>query len=134
MSDTGFPGFPPAAQAFLAGLREHNDRDWFNAHKATYESAVKGPAEALLAYLEPELAALTGGPVSGKIFRIHRDVRFSKDKRPYNAHLHIAFPARGGGSAVAARGFLFGPGAGRGRAGGGRGPLSGAGGGPLPPP
>ena len=109
MTDTGFPGFPPAAQAFLADLRDHNDRDWFSAHKPTYEAAIKAPAEILLAHLEPELAALAGGPVSGKIFRIHRDVRFSKDKRPYNAHLHIAFPAaHGRASDVAACGYFFG--------------------------
>jgi uncharacterized protein (TIGR02453 family) len=108
MTDAGFPGFPPAAQRFLADLRDHNDRDWFNAHKATYEQAIKGPAEALLACLEPELAVLAGGPVAGKIFRIHRDVRFSKDKRPYNAHLHIAFPASHGRSSdVVACGYFF---------------------------
>jgi uncharacterized protein (TIGR02453 family) len=107
MTDTGFSGFPPEAQPFLAGLRDHNDRDWFNAHKADYERAIRAPAETFLACLEPELAALTGGPVTGKIFRIHRDVRFSKDKRPYNAHLHIAFPARGGASGVTACGYFF---------------------------
>ena len=105
---TGFPGFPPAAQRFLADLRDHNDREWFDANKKTYETAIKLPAEALLAHLEPELAALAGGPVSGKIFRIHRDVRFSKDKRPYNAHLHIAFPAAHGRSSdVVACGYFF---------------------------
>jgi len=109
MTDTGFPGFPPAAQTFLADLAANNDRDWFNAHKATYETAIKAPAQVLLAHLEPELAALAGGPVSGKIFRIHRDVRFSKDKRPYNAHLHIAFPAAHGRSSdVVACGYFFG--------------------------
>ncbi len=108
MTDTGFPGFPPAAQRFFADLRANNDRDWFNAHKATYETAIKAPAQAFLAHLEPELAVLAGGPVSGKIFRIHRDVRFSKDKRPYNAHLHIAFPAAHGRSSdVVACGYFF---------------------------
>ena len=104
----GFPGFPPEAQRFLADLRDHNDRDWFAAHRQTYEQAVRGPGEALLASLEPELAALTGRPVGGKIFRVHRDVRFSKDKRPYNAHLHIAFPAAHGRSSdVIACGYFF---------------------------
>jgi uncharacterized protein (TIGR02453 family) len=101
-----FPGFPPEAMRFLGDLRAHNDRDWFAAHKQTYDSAVRAPAEAFLAQLEPRIAALTGRPVTGKIFRIHRDVRFSKDKSPYNTHLHIAFPARGGGDAVAC-GYFF---------------------------
>ncbi|HEX5262763.1 MAG TPA: DUF2461 domain-containing protein [Phenylobacterium sp.] len=108
----GFPGFPPEAMRFLADLRDHNDRDWFTTHRQTYEQAIKGPAEALLACLEPALASLTGAPVTGKIFRIHRDVRFSKDKRPYNAYLHIAFPARSGvgdgASEVTACGYFFG--------------------------
>jgi uncharacterized protein (TIGR02453 family) len=104
--DTAFPGFPPEAMGFLADLRDNNDRDWFTAHRATYERAVKGPGEHLLAALEPALGELTGRHVSGKVFRIHRDVRFSKDKRPYNAHLHIAFPARAG--EATACGYFFG--------------------------
>ena len=104
----GFPGFPPEAMGFLADLRDHNDRDWFTAHRRTYDQAIKGPAEALLACLEPALASLTGASVTGKIFRIHRDVRFSKDKRPYNAHLHIAFAARGGAGGITACGYFFG--------------------------
>ncbi|WP_372786237.1 DUF2461 domain-containing protein [Phenylobacterium sp.] len=107
MADEPFPGFPPAAMRFLADLRDNNDRVWFAAHRKAYDQAIRGPAETFLACLEPALGALTGGPVTGKIFRIHRDVRFSKDKRPYNAHLHIAFPARGGPSAVTACGYFF---------------------------
>ena len=105
MSDASFPGFPPEAMSFLAGLRDNNDRDWFTAHRATYDRAIKGAGEHLLAALEPALSELIGRPVSGKIFRIHRDVRFSKDKRPYNAHLHIAFPARVG--EMTACGYFF---------------------------
>jgi uncharacterized protein (TIGR02453 family) len=104
---SGFPGFPPQAMRFLADLRDNNDRGWFTAHRQTYEQAIRGPAESFLACLEPALASLTGGPVTGKIFRIHRDVRFSKDKRPYNAHLHIAFPARGRAGGVTACGYFF---------------------------
>lgn len=94
--------------AFLADLRDNNDRAWFAAHRQTYEDAIRGPAEHLLACLAPALAELTGRNVAGKIFRIHRDVRFSKDKRPYNAHLHIAFPAKSGGGDATACGFFFG--------------------------
>jgi uncharacterized protein (TIGR02453 family) len=90
MTDASFPGFP-GAQAFLTGLDAHNERDWFNAHKGDYETTIKGPAEAFVACVEPELSKIAGAPVSGRIFRIYRDVRFSKDKRPYNAHLHVAF-------------------------------------------
>jgi uncharacterized protein (TIGR02453 family) len=112
MTDATFPGFP-GAQAFLAGLAAHNDRDWFNARKGDYERALKGPAEAFVGCVEPALSKIAGTPVTGRIFRIHRDVRFSKDKRPYNAHLHIAFGAGGVGrrpmsSEDMPRGWFFG--------------------------
>jgi uncharacterized protein (TIGR02453 family) len=92
----GFAGFPAEAMPFLAALRDHNDRDWFAANRDAYERAVREPGEAFAAAMAPRLSAITGQPMSGKLFRVHRDVRFSKDKRPYNAHLHIAFlPAMG---------------------------------------
>ena len=92
MTDASFPGFA-GAQGFLKGLQAHNERDWFNAHKGDYERTIKGPAEAFVACVEPALSKIAGAPVGGRIFRIYRDVRFSKDKRPYNAHLHVAFGA-----------------------------------------
>ncbi|HEX7946350.1 MAG TPA: DUF2461 domain-containing protein [Phenylobacterium sp.] len=87
--DAPFLGFPDT-QAFLAELKANNERGWFQANKARYERVMKGPAEAFAAELRPRLEALAERPVGAKIFRIHRDVRFSKDKSPYNAHLHIA--------------------------------------------
>lgn len=109
MNAADFPGFPRDAQPFLADLAAHNDRDWFAAHRATYETAIKAPAEAFVAAMVPIFSELAGRPVSGKVFRIHRDVRFSKDKRPYNAHLHIGFAPVGGTSPKAGgSGFYFG--------------------------
>ena len=109
MTDAIFPGFP-GAQDFLAGLAAHNERDWFNAHKGDYERALKGPAEAFVACVEPALSKIAGAPVGGRIFRIYRDVRFAKDKRPYNAHLHVAFGAGPVGSnrEEMPRGWFFG--------------------------
>ncbi len=82
MSDMGFSGFPNEGLTFLAGLALNNDRAWFSAHKADYKDHVEGPAKCLLEALTPILSDLTGQPMGGKIFRIHRDVRFSKDKTP----------------------------------------------------
>lgn len=87
----GFAGFPKEAATFLAELARSNHRDWFQEHKAEYQVAVEGPAKDLLAAITPELSDLVGVPVSGKIFRIHRDVRFSKDKTPYNIHVRLLF-------------------------------------------
>lgn len=81
---------------FLAELRDNNDRDWFARHKDRYEQVLKHPAEAFAAAMADELSAWRGAPHDHRIFRIHRDVRFSKDKTPFNAHLHISFAAGGG--------------------------------------
>ena len=86
--ETPFLGFPET-RAFLADLAAHNDRAWFAANKVRFERVYRQPAEAFVAELRPRLEALVGCPVVAKVFRIHRDVRFSKDKSPYNAHLHI---------------------------------------------
>lgn len=90
--DAPFLGFPET-MAFLADLAAHNDRTWFAANKTRFERVYRQPAEAFVAELRPRLEALVGCPVVAKVFRIHRDVRFSKDKTPYNTHLHIGLQA-----------------------------------------
>ncbi|NJO37267.1 MAG: DUF2461 domain-containing protein [Rhizobiales bacterium] len=95
MSAPSFAGFSPAAIKFLGDLRANNNRAWFATHKVAYEHEIKLPAEAFCSAMSNMLAELTGRPHAARIFRIHRDVRFSKDKTPYNAHLHIAFTPEG---------------------------------------
>lgn len=85
-----------ATIGFLADLRANNDRQWFAAHKAAYEADLKRPAESFAQALAGELEAATGERHEYRIFRIHRDVRFSNDKTPYNAHLHITLSPEGG--------------------------------------
>ncbi|GKY90205.1 TIGR02453 family protein [Sinisalibacter aestuarii] len=87
----------PDALGFFDALAAHNSRDWFAAHKDEYEAAVKRPADALLRETGDWLAAETGVAQAAKLYRIHRDLRFSKDKTPYNTHLHLQWsdPARG---------------------------------------
>ena len=77
------------AQTFLRALARDNSRDWFLDHKADYDSKLRNPANALLAEITPRLAALSDTPATSKLFRPHRDVRFSKDKTPYKTHLHM---------------------------------------------
>ena len=91
------PAFSPALFRFLRDLRKSNDRDWFLAHKERYESDVRDPAlrfvaefAARLRRISPSLVA-DPRPVGGSLFRIHRDVRFAKDKRPYKTHVGIHF-------------------------------------------
>ena len=79
----------PDARAFLTELAAHNDRDWFNIHKAEYDSLLKRPAEKLLADVARWMEMEQGHTVRTKLFRPHRDVRFSEDKTPYHTHLHM---------------------------------------------
>lgn len=91
MASDAFKAFPKSSVQFLRDLKANNTRDWFKANKAMYEDALKTPARAFADTMAGDLGALTGVSHTAKIFRIHRDLRFSKDKRPYNAHLHISF-------------------------------------------
>lgn len=79
---------PPSTLEFLKDLRRHNNREWFNEHKARYQAEhrhmidfAKTLRDRLSHYDKLE-------PQSGKqiLFRIYRDVRFSKDKSPYKTH------------------------------------------------
>lgn len=83
-----FEGFPRAAFTFLAELEANNDREWFAENKARYEALWKAPLEALV-----DDAGAVLGP--GKPFRVHRDVRFSKDKSPYKTHASAVFENEG---------------------------------------
>ena len=84
-----FKGFSQDAFKFLIGLRNNNDRVWFKARKDTYDTEVKFPMECLLGEFTPDRRPngfpLRGDPKRG-MFRIYRDVRFSKDKNPYKVH------------------------------------------------
>lgn len=89
-----FTGFTDAAIDFWDGLDEDNSKAYWTAHKQQYDEAVRAPMDALLAELAPEF-----GPA--KVFRPHRDVRFSKDKRPYKDHIGaVATDAEGRASYV----------------------------------
>jgi uncharacterized protein (TIGR02453 family) len=94
-----FPGFPRNARRFLAALAKNNRRDWFQAHKAEFERDVRQPMEALVQGLNEGLRAIAPDyvtPPKSSIFRMNRDVRFSKDKSPYKTQVAAHFPYRGG--------------------------------------
>ncbi len=83
-------------QSFLRDLSQNNSRDWFLAHKSHYESHLKSPALVLLDQLSADLERLCDTKVTPKLFRPHRDVRFSKDKTPYHTHLHMLWALQSG--------------------------------------
>lgn len=82
------PGFPPEAFDFYERLAADNSRAFWQANKATFDSAVKAPMAALLE------ALADFGPFH--VFRPHRDVRFSKDKTPYKDHIGAYGESQGG--------------------------------------
>jgi uncharacterized protein (TIGR02453 family) len=96
-----FRGWPVEAIEFFEGLEDDNSREYWQAHKATYEQCVKAPMEELLAELEDRF-----GP--GKVFRPYRDVRFSTDKTPYK--LNCAAHLTGGYVSVSADELFVGSG------------------------
>jgi uncharacterized protein (TIGR02453 family) len=87
----GFTAMVDEARAFFAGLDANNTKEWFEPRKQHYQTLIRQPAELLCDLVGEEITRLTGKSHSGKVLRIYRDVRFSKDKRPYNAHLHMVW-------------------------------------------
>lgn len=89
--------FHPDLFKFLRQLKENNTRDWFHGNKEWYESSVRHPAQQFISDFGPLLARLSSHfnadprPVGGSLFRIHRDVRFARDKSPYKTSVGIQF-------------------------------------------
>lgn len=87
----------PSNLAFLNKLKDHNDRDWFNANKAEFlqeQDMVIGFAEALLQELNTHDVIETASGAKS-VYRIYRDTRFSKDKTPYKTHWSGSFKRAG---------------------------------------
>ena len=91
------PTFPEAGLGFLKGLKRNNNREWFLKHKPVYEESVRAPMIQLIEALAKEIEEFAPEILVSKasLFRIHRDTRFSKDKRPYKTHVAASFSVRG---------------------------------------
>ena len=89
---SAFSGFPDDGLDFFEGLEADNSRGYWDTHREVYERAVREPLLALTTALSKEF-----GPA--KMFRPHRDVRFSADKSPYKTHAG-AVTVREGSAAV----------------------------------
>ena len=85
-----FAGYSKEALQFLKELKANNKKEWFDANRKTYERELRDPTKELAADLADAVEQLTGDAQKTKIFRINRDVRFSKDKTPYNSHVHLS--------------------------------------------
>ncbi len=90
------PGLPfrPAAFTFFRGLKRNNRKDWFEDHRPQYESEIRGPMRDLIEEVDVHLARVAPefiGDPKRSMFRIHRDIRFSKDKSPYKTAAGVWF-------------------------------------------
>jgi uncharacterized protein (TIGR02453 family) len=82
--------FSGEALKFLRALKRNNDREWFGARKSVYEQELKEPMLKLIGEVNEamaEFAPMHIRPPQKIILRIYRDIRFSKDKRPYKHHV-----------------------------------------------
>lgn len=87
----------PRTFRFLKELAAHNDREWFNANKERYIAEVRDPLLAFVRAFESKLDKISSQfvadprPHGGSLFRVYRDTRFSKDKRPYKTYAGLSF-------------------------------------------
>lgn len=99
--------FTPELFEFLLDLRSNNNRDWFKANKGRYEKQIKEPLLDFIRDFGPPLHSISEHFVAdprangGSMFRIYRDVRFSKDKNPYKTQAAAHFRHEAGKTAHA---------------------------------
>lgn len=89
-SSRHFPGFSQAGLKFLRDLAKHNDRAWFVPRKRIYETELLEPLRALVADASEAMRKAKipiGADPTRSLFRIYRDIRFSRDKSPYKTNL-----------------------------------------------
>src|SRR5438445_11341081 len=89
--------FTPDTLRFFRGLARNNRKPWVGPHRAGYEREVRAPMRALIEEMDVRLARLApeiAGDPKRSMFRIYRDIRFSKDKSPYKTHAACWFHHR----------------------------------------
>jgi uncharacterized protein (TIGR02453 family) len=94
-----FKGFGLQAVAFLRALAFHQNKEWFAENKPLYESQIRAPMGDLIEDVTARFEALKmplKGTRTGSMFRVNKDVRFSKDKAPYNTHASAVLTRSGG--------------------------------------
>jgi uncharacterized protein (TIGR02453 family) len=91
--------FTPEFNRFFIELAPNNNKDWFDANRSRYEQFVREPfrkfADELIAQISKHDPGVRHLGAKDVMFRINRDIRFSKDKFPYKMHMAAAVSARG---------------------------------------
>ena len=107
-----FEGLPKDFFAFFRELKAHNERPWFEENKQRFRDSVQAPMSEFIGAMAPRLRQISKNfvadprPNGGSMFRIYRDVRFAKDKRPYKEHAACHF-RHAAGKDVHAPGFYM---------------------------
>src|SRR6266704_2742889 len=102
-SKSGGSYFSPEFFKFLKALARNNNREWFQKNKPRYERSVLTPSLRCIKDARNELRAVSPylvadpRPFGGSLFRIYRDIRFSKDKSHYKTNVAMEFWHRRGG-------------------------------------
>jgi len=98
--------------SFLKELNQNNNKIWFDENRQRYEDEVRTPALNYIESMDQHMARISPHfivstkKVGGSLMRVHKDIRFSKDKTPYKTNIGIHFKhARG--KDVHAPGFYF---------------------------
>lgn len=92
-----FNGLPADYFKFFNALKKNNNREWFNDNKQRFRESVQEPLSHFVEAMAPRLKKITRHVVAdprlngGSVFRIYKDVRFSKDKTPYKTHGAVQF-------------------------------------------
>jgi uncharacterized protein (TIGR02453 family) len=95
--------FPKDTLKFLNELAKNNNKAWFDTNKKRFQDNVQAPALEFVREMAPRLKKISPHLVAddrksgGSMMRIYRDVRFSKDKSPYNTHVAFRFHTEGAG-------------------------------------
>lgn len=108
---TDLNNFPKSAVQFLNKLSKNNSKEWFEENRNLYNKSFLEPAQEFtiqmgekLKKIAPEIMAIP--KIDKSIFRIHRDVRFSKDKSPYKTNMGILL-WEGSRKKIECSGFYF---------------------------
>jgi len=105
-----FEGFADRDGRFFRQLARNQRREWFQMHRDEYERGWRAPMQTLLEELRERIDPFfPQHPLAQpKVFRIHRDVRFAKDKSPYKTHIggFLAIEGAGSGPSVPAPLYL----------------------------
>lgn len=104
-------GFPQSAIKFLTALSRNNNREWFEKNRARFDFELLQPSVQFVVDMGEKLSHLSHGinaipKIDKSIFRIHRDVRFSKNKAPYKTNLGLYF-WEGSGKKMECSGYYF---------------------------